>query len=188
MFCFHQLNNQSTQYLTCFYNILEQMKFGMTNAQLTQSISHNFIVQMIPHHLAAIEMSKNVLLYTTCRPLQQIANHIIVSQTNSISNMQSILDHCEAHCNTAEELQLYQRRINLVINRMFSLMGGAPETNQISKNFMKEMIPHHEGAIEMSKNALKYDICPELIPILCSIISSQQKGVQEMQALLRCDF
>lgn len=32
---------------------------GMTNARLTDSISPNFIVQMIPHHQGAICISKN---------------------------------------------------------------------------------------------------------------------------------
>jgi len=36
----------------------------------------------------------------------------------------------------------------------------------------------------MSQNALKFCICPELKPILESIIDSQEKGVQEMQQLL----
>lgn len=37
---------------------------GMTDDELDESISHNFIVQMIPHHKAAIEMSQNLLQYT----------------------------------------------------------------------------------------------------------------------------
>lgn len=48
------------------------------------------------------------------------------------------------------------------------------------------MIPHHMGAIRMSENALRFPICPELIPILTAIISSQKRGVQEMEKLLQC--
>ena len=49
----------------------------MNSAQLSNSISYNFIVQMIPHHKAAIEMSCNLLQYTTLVPLQEIALNII---------------------------------------------------------------------------------------------------------------
>ena len=76
-------------YLSRFYDILECMKEGMTNAQLNDSISHNFIVQMIPHHEAAIQMSQNLLQYTTFIPLQNIALGIISEQTQSIENMRS---------------------------------------------------------------------------------------------------
>ncbi len=49
----------------------------MSNAKLTNSISHNFIVQMIPHHEAAIEMSENILKYTSNDSLQNIASNKI---------------------------------------------------------------------------------------------------------------
>lgn len=68
---------------------------------------------------------------------------------------------------------------------MIDGMTNARLTDSISPNFIVQMIPHHQGAICMSKNALHFDICPELIPILQAIISSQEKGVQEMERLLK---
>lgn len=180
------LSCQTKQYLHRFYEILDRMVCGMTHAELTESISHNFIVQMIPHHQAAIEMSQNVLPCITSRPLRQIAESIIAAQTKSIADMEAVLPCCTALCSPAIDLSLYQRRMDLIFQTMFTEMGSAPETDQIGANFMREMIPHHEGAIRMSKNALKYGVCPELVPILCAIITSQRRGVQEMQALLRC--
>ena len=49
---------------------------------------------------------------------------------------------------------------------------------------MNEMIPHHEGAVRLSKNALEHCICPQLIPILEAIITSQEKGISEMKKQL----
>ena len=68
-----QFSTVTKNYLARFYDILCQMIQGMTNAKLTDSISYNFIVQMIPHHRAAIEMSRNILQYTTFVPLQPIS-------------------------------------------------------------------------------------------------------------------
>ncbi len=62
----------------------------MKNARMTNSISYNFIVQMIPHHQAAIDMSRNILQYTTCVALQDIAMGIVEEQTKSIENMQKL--------------------------------------------------------------------------------------------------
>lgn len=42
-------------YLVRFYEILEEMIRSMGAAELTDSLSHNFIVQMIPHHMAAVD-------------------------------------------------------------------------------------------------------------------------------------
>ncbi|MFR1761526.1 DUF305 domain-containing protein, partial [Frisingicoccus sp.] len=69
---------------------------------------------------------------------------------------------------------------------MFCDMGNARVTNQVNCDFMWEMIPHHRGAVEMSKNALRYHICPELRPILEAIITSQERGIRQMCHLLRC--
>ena len=71
-----QFSDTTKRYLCRFYEILDKMIQGMTGAELTNSISHNFIVQMIPHHRAAIEMSKNLLLYTNFVPLQLSLIHI----------------------------------------------------------------------------------------------------------------
>lgn len=179
-----QLSQQAMDYLSRFHSILDEMITGMTGASLNQSISHNFIVQMIPHHRAAIEMSHNILQYTENHRVRQIASNIITAQTKSIADMQAVEAQCSSLTNSPQELQLYQRRMELIFSDMFSRMGRAPEDNCLARVFMQEMIPHHQGAIHMSENTLKYDICGGLKPILRAIITSQRQGVQEMQALL----
>jgi len=46
------------------------------------------------------------------------------------------------------------------------------------------MIPHHIGAVSMARNALRFDFCTELIPIINEIIRSQSLSVQAMRTLL----
>lgn len=172
-------------YLTRYQEILDTMIRKMTEAPLTDSISHNFIVQMIPHHRAAIEMSRNVLHYTTNPELRRIASGIIIEQTKSIENMQKILSHCSSHTNTQRELCRYQTHMDAIMQTMFSRMKNARTTSNITCDFMWEMIPHHMGAVEMSTLTLKAPICPQLIPILTAINTSQKRGIAEMQALLK---
>lgn len=174
------------RYLDKFYCIFDEMMRGMTGAELNCSISHNFIVQMIPHHRAAIEMSRNILRYTSNKSIQDIASGIITEQTKSIADMENILDFCCGYENGEEEISVYQGKVNAVMNTMFYRMNNACATNQINCNFMREMIPHHEGAVGMSKTALKFDICPQLVPILDAIITSQERGIVQMQNLMKC--
>lgn len=181
-----KLTDDAKNYLTKFYCILDTMIQEMTEAELTDSISHNFIVQMIPHHRAAIEMSRSLLLYTTWEPLKRIACRIITEQTKSIENMQAILCSCQNICSSKQDLYLYQRRMNQILDTMFCDMERASATNSINADFIREMIPHHMGAVKMSRNTLLYDICPGLYPILDSIITSQEKGIRQMEQLLRC--
>lgn len=181
-----RFSDVTKDYLCRYYAILDNMIAEMTEADVTNSISHDFVVQMIPHHMAAIEMSKNILKYTTCLPLQEIASNIITSQTKSIENMHMALHRCGELQNALQDVCLYQREFQQITKVMFSQMRGARSTNHINANFLREMIPHHQGAIRMSENALRFEICPELIPILQAIITSQRKGVKEMERLLQC--
>lgn len=179
-------SNVTKDYLSEFHCILDRMIEGMTGAPLSDSISYNFIVQMIPHHQAAIDMSRNILRYTTNIPLQNIAQQIITEQTKSIEDMRAIQCRCQEAENTHQELCLFQRRMDQIMHTMFDRMDAACSTNNVNANFIREMIPHHEGAIQMSQSTLRYEICPCLVPILEAIITSQKRGVAQMRRLLQC--
>jgi len=185
MYCRCSLGAAAQNYLELFYNILDEMIQGMTQAPLTASLSHNFIVQMIPHHEAAIEMSRNILNYTENETLRDIASHIVSEQTKSIEAMRQALPCCELRVNCPGELCRYQRSMDRIQRVMFSRMQNACATDRLNCDFMWEMIPHHQGAVEMSALTLRCNICPELIPILEAILLSQKRGIRQMQALLR---
>lgn len=181
-----QLSNVTKDYLRTFYSILDEMIQKMTEAQLTDSISYNFIVQMIPHHRAAIEMSENILKYTTSLSIQNIASQIITEQTKSIADMEQIMYCCGQLNNSRQDVCLYQRRVNQIMRAMFYGMEHACSDNMINADFLREMLPHHRGAVELSQTTLQYEICEELIPVLNAIITSQCRGILQMQQLLQC--
>lgn len=183
------LSNNTKNYLREFRFILDDMIEGMTDAEQTDSISHNFIVQMLPHHEAAVRMSENLLKYTTNIELQNIAQGIISEQTESIENMERILRRCSEIRNPRQCNYRYKRRTEEIMRTMFARMRDAESTNSIDCNFIREMIPHHLGAVCMCENALRFEVCGGLKPILRSIISSQKRGIAQMRRLervLRC--
>ena len=72
-----KISNVARRYLDTFSVILDTMIRCMAEVKITDSISCNFIKQMIPHHRAAIDMSLNILRYTTDIEVQNIALNII---------------------------------------------------------------------------------------------------------------
>lgn len=179
------LSNVAKDYLDTFDAILDTMIREMTEAELGNSISDNFMVQMIPHHQAAIDMSNNILRFTTDLTLQGIAEQIVETQTRSIENMKQILCICETYQNPRNVRNLYQSRMNMIIQTMFRRMKESRASNRINCDFISEMIPHHEGAVAMSQVTLAYPICQELRPILQAIIVSQKRGIEQMRKLWR---
>lgn len=202
---YQEQSNPSLTYLTCFDQILQDIIQGMTTPRPRGSISGLFIRQMIPHHEAAIRMSENLLQYTAisgggkpgCNcgpttaydkeiiiPLNKIARNIIEEQTKSIQNMKEAFFCCSEQENNNQEMRCYMNAFRSITRTMFIEMKRAPRTEQIPCDFIREMIPHHEGAIRMSENALRFSICQQLIPILDAIIISQKEGVRQMKNLL----
>ena len=102
-----KISNVARRYLDTFSVILDTMIRCMAEVKITDSISCNFIKQMIPHHRAAIDMSLNILRYTTDIEVQNIALNIIAEQTKSIDDMVSIEVCCCAKTNSPIQLKPY---------------------------------------------------------------------------------
>ena len=178
------LSEDSKTYLCCFYQTLDGMVQGMTTAGLSQSISRNFVVQTLPHHRAAIQMSNNVLRFTENPAVRRLAQQTIRQCSQSIDLMQDVLEPCARLTSPQTDLRLYQRRTDLICRDMYAKMGRAPESNALARLFLLQMLPHCLGGLRMAENALKYDICTELVPILRSLRAQQRQQATQMRALL----
>ena len=88
------LSDPSKRYLCCYYQILDEMIQGITTAKLTRSLSHNFIVQMIPHHQAAVRMCRNLLQYSDDGAVRRLAQRITDQQTQGLQAMEGLLADC----------------------------------------------------------------------------------------------
>jgi uncharacterized protein (DUF305 family) len=55
-----------------------------------------------------------------------------------------------------------------------------PLSGNTDKDFIAGMIPHHQGAIEMSKIELKYGKDPQARKMAQNIIAAQEKEIGEM--------
>ena len=178
------LSEDSKTYLCCFYQILDEMIQGMTTAGLTQSISHNFAVQMIPHHRAAVKMSNNILRFTENSAVRRTAQQIIDEQTRVLNRMEEAMAACNQITNPQMDLRLYQRRMDLIYRDMYNSMGAIPESNALSSVFMRQMIPYCQGAVRMAENALKYDVSTQLVPILRTIATQRRQSAAQMRSML----
>lgn len=179
------LSNVTKDYLTQFYRITETMAEQMTNAAVCESISESFINQIIPHHEASIKMSENILKYTTGIPVQSIANRIIAEQSKIIENLSNSRKFC-VKASSSQDLSLYRRKAAQIIHKCVSEVESTPQTNTINCNFMRAMIPHLKGAVRLAENALQYEVCPEIKPMLSTIIVSQKRLIIKIDSILRC--
>ncbi len=183
MQCFSKINVKN--YLFTFNTILSNMAHKMLCTNPQNNITIYFIECMIPHHEAAIYMCENLLKYTDYEPLIKIANNIIEMQTRGVKQMKLILkEDNNLYDNSMKDIYNYRIRYFSIVHKMINRMNTAPKCNNINLNFVNEMIPHHEGAIAMCKNLLKYNINPKLDYVAKSIIQEQSEGILQLKSVL----
>ncbi|AVK86230.1 DUF305 domain-containing protein [Lysinibacillus sp. B2A1] len=179
-----ELSNVTKAYLEEYKRILDKMMQGMTYVTITCNISENFIKQIIPHQVAAIKMSENVLRYTTNIPVQNLALEIINTSTETLECLEAIQNRCCIVQNSEYELYEYMCAYKEITEVMFQAMCAPPVSNNININYLREMIVHHQGGVRLAQNVLRFCICQELIPILRCMIDTMCQQICDMEKLL----
>lgn len=176
---------RAKKYLCRYDEIVNEMAKKMLAKNGTNSITINFIEDMVPHHQAAIEMSQNLLQFTTYQPLQEMAKNIIKMQTTGIEQMEEIARTTYGFSNMPLDANRYKKKYLEITKNMIEKMKNTPRLININLNFVNEMIPHHEGAIAMCENLLLYRIDPRLKLMAEAIVKEQMKGAYELKEIQR---
>lgn len=83
----------------------------------------------------------------------------------------------------SSELQAYQNAMNKSMDAMMD--SKIPIHHDVDKDFLQQMIPHHQGAVEMAKAYLKFAKNPALISMNENIIRTQNAEITWMKAWLQ---
>ena len=181
-----QIGPEEKAYYDNYQRILQVMKKGMEQAPKTGDPSLDFLYEMIPHHEAAVSMAENIMKYGHNEQVKLLAANIIRDQLVGIGKMKALKEKIKKNPQVNKQAEAsYLKAYNNIFQTMIMSMQNAKPTGNIDKDFLEEMIPHHEGAIKMSQNILKYTQNQELRAILQNIITTQQKQLTEMKNLLK---
>lgn len=88
-------------------------------------------------------------------------------------------------CQNISDVQKYLSRFDEILCQMATKMLSTNIVNNITINFIVCMIPHHQAAIYMCENLLKYTNYEPLQEIAKNIIQTQTRGIQQMEEILR---
>lgn len=150
--------------------------------EFTNDADIDFLKGMIPHHQGAIDMAKIQLAHGKDGSLKHVTGRIIRDQEREIAWLKAILANEEKNTPVlnemaAEEAEEHNTLMHEKMNIKFS--GNA------DIDFVKGMIPHHEGAIAMAKTVLKYGNNRAAKRMAYDIINAQQGEIYWMNQWLR---
>ena len=156
------------------------MKMGMKGTDALKALKGKdfdiaFLSQMIVHHQAAVDMAKKALSLNTKPQTKELAQKIIDDQTKEIAQMTGWLKEWYQAEPSSEQQ-------NLVRDDMKAMMEMPIDSD---RKFLEAMIPHHQGAIEMSELAATRSDKTELKNMAAQIIQAQKAEIEQYQQLLK---
>ncbi|WP_191963818.1 MULTISPECIES: DUF305 domain-containing protein [unclassified Psychrobacillus] len=89
----------------------------------------------------------------------------------------------QAHAQLGPDEKVYYDNYQSILQIMEKGMEESIKTGDPSLDFLYEMIPHHQAAVSMSENVLKYSDNEQVNKIAATIIREQLEGIKKMEAL-----
>lgn len=128
-----------------------------------------FLSQMITHHEAAVQMAKDALKGATKPETKEEAQKVVDAQTKEIAQMTAWLkDWYSTAPDTAQQA--------LVKEDMKAMMEMPASSDRM---FFEMMVPHHQGAIDMSKLVPERSERAEVKKLAQQIIAAQEAEISE---------
>jgi len=147
------------------------------------NVDRDFVAMMVPHHQGAIDIAEAELSYGHNEPLRRLAQEIIVTQQQEIAGMRLALVSAAASPSTGPEEASFLARNNAAMARMMAGMKIKP-SNDVDRDFVAMMVPHHQGAIDMAEAELSYGHNEPLRGLAQEIIATQEQQIAAMRRAL----
>ena len=138
-----------------------------------------FIDTMVAHHQGAVEMAGPAATRAQHAEIKTLAANIISSQQKEIAEMKALREKWFAGAAPAINMEMRGMKDSMkgMDMKALSSMSG----NEFDLAFIKQMIPHHEGAILMAKEALQKSTKDEIKSLATAIIKAQEAEIKQMK-------
>lgn len=148
---------------------------GMKDIKMTGVFDCDFATLMINHHQGAILMSEEEIKNGKNPEIRELAQKIITNQNHEIEKMHTIVNNFKTV--VAKDSVDVESRLKTQMTEMMKNMHQVKLTGNTDQDFVMMMIPHHESAVKMAQEELKYGKHQELIDMAKQMINDQSKEI-----------
>lgn len=151
----------------------------------------HFIEQMIPHHADAITMSELALERATKPEVRELAENIIQSQSEEITQMKNWYRVWFNKEVPEGEQVMNMHGMGRGQNMHMGVMGDETDIAKLEQaedfdtEFIRQMIPHHQMAVMMANMLKNGTDRPEMKTLALNIIRTQTSEIELMRTWLR---
>lgn len=146
------------------------------------AVDRAFVADMIPHHEAALQMAKIAQSRASSSFVKQLADDILRTQAAEIETLRAADERLRSAGVEQGSLGVPQDKMGMDHD------ASALETAKpFDAAFMRMMLPHHEGALTMSRAELAKGKDAELRKLAQQIITAQQREISAMRKQLAKD-
>lgn len=150
-------------------------------SMMGQNIDQHFIVQMIPHHEGAIAMAKIALERSKRPEMISLGNGIIEAQQKEINDMTAWYQSWFGSVPPAGGMGMMH---------MDGMSGDSAALQSVTaaefdREFITQMIPHHEMAVMMAQMLQASTERDEMKTLADNIITSQSREIDMMRSWLK---
>lgn len=136
----------------------------------------NFIDGMVPHHQAAVAMAKVAQTKAEHAELKNLADAIIAAQDGEITQLKNWRKAWYGSAQIAPGMGGHQ------MGGMDTDLNALANAQPFDRAFIDAMLPHHESAVMMAKEAQTRAEHQELKDLAGRIIASQQREIDQLKA------
>ncbi|HEY4515342.1 MAG TPA: DUF305 domain-containing protein [Candidatus Paceibacterota bacterium] len=157
--------------------------WGMMGSNAGTSIDRHFIEQMIPHHDDAITMAELALAKATKPEIKALASAIIVAQTKEINDMRGWYNAWfggDVPVDSAGMMGGGQIHGGMMSGD--TDFSSLETSTDFDRDFIREMIPHHQMAVMMASMLIGSTERPEMKKLGNDIIKAQTIEIEQMRA------
>ena len=151
----------------------------MNNAKMNGDFDYDFANLMIMHHQMAIDMSRVQIEKGSDQTIKNMANGIVVAQEIEIREMQQFIKNYKVPVTNNQTSNSF--KIATEMKSMMQKMHEAKMTDDIDKDYVAMMIPHHESAVAMAKMQLQFGTQNVLVDLSKNIIEDQTYEIDEFK-------
>lgn len=179
-------DSEYTRYLDEQTAIMDRMMRDMELTEETGNSAIDFLVGMVPHHEAAVEMAQSYLNHGGVQEqLKPLAEDIIVTQKAEIAQMKDMQKSIsESGKKDQAKADAYREEYQKMMTGHHG-HGAAATGATIDTAFAEGMMMHHQMAVDMAKAILDNTDEEDVLELARQIIKTQESEITLMQKVLQ---